>query len=265
MHPRYLLEREVGRGGMATIYMARDHDTGASVAVKVMHPQLVETIGTDRFLREVDIAATLLHPRIVPLLASGGAGQLLYYIMPLVEGESLFLRLEQERRLPIGDVIQMARDVAEALEFAHQRGVLHRDIKPENIMLTGGRAVVVDFGLARAIGEVNYRRLTETGIIVGTVFYMSPEQLREDHNLDQRIDIYALGCVVYEALTGEPPFVGRSLSEIVMRILKTPVPLAGRLREDVPPSLEQAVARAMAKTASARFNSAREFAAALAE
>jgi serine/threonine protein kinase len=263
LQPRYMLEREVGRGGMATVYRALDTATGDTVAVKVMHAHLVETIGIERFLREVEIAGALRHPRIVPLLASGATGDVLYYVMPFVHGESLGARLDRERRLPLDQALWVAADVAEALDFAHRNGVLHRDVKPENVMLTGERAVVLDFGLARAIGEANYRRLTETGIIVGTAFYMSPEQLREDRDLDQRADLYALGCLVYEMLSGEPPYTGRSIAEIVGRILKAPIPSVARLREDVPAVVDHAIQRALSKRATDRFATAAEFAASL--
>jgi serine/threonine-protein kinase len=260
---RYSLEREIGRGGMATIYLARDLRDGRSVAIKVMHPNLVKTIGTDRFLREIEIAATLSHPRIVSLYESGETGGVLYYAMPYVEGESLFACLAREYQLPLADALQIAQDVAEALGYAHEHGVLHRDVKPENILLNGGRAVVADFGLARAIGAANYRRLTETGVIVGTVFYMSPEQLREDFDLDQRTDIYSLGCLLYEMLTGIPPYPGTSINQLITRILKAPIPSARRARAEVPEAVDQAITRALSKTASGRFATAGEFAAAL--
>lgn len=261
---RYAVEREIGRGGMATVYLARDLREDRQVAVKVMHQGLVATVGADRFLREIELAASLSHPRIVPLTDSGSAGRLLYYVMPYVEGETLYERLERERTLPLDQALQIARDVASALSYAHGRGVLHRDVKPENIMVSGNSAMMVDFGLARAIGAANYRRLTETGIIVGTVFYMSPEQIREDRDLDQRTDIYSLGCILYEMLTGAPPFTGRSLSDIVTRILRSPVPSARSVRPEIPTAVDDAVRRALAKVADQRFATAEDFAAALA-
>ena len=260
---RYAFEHEVGRGGMATVYRALDTRDGRTVAVKVMHPGLVATVGADRFLREIEVAASLAHPNIVPLTDSGGAGRLLYYVMPFVEGETLFQRLERERRLPLNDALAIARDVAAALAYAHGRGVLHRDVKPENVLLGAGGAMVLDFGLARAIGAADYRRLTETGIIVGTVFYLSPEQIREDRDLDQRTDVYSLGCVLYEMLTGGPPFSGRSLSEIITRVLRSPVPSARTVRPDIPAAIDEALGRALAKAAGQRFPTADAFAAAL--
>jgi serine/threonine-protein kinase len=228
-----------------------------------MHPALVADLGAERFLREMGIAASLAHPLIVPLSESGSAGGVPYYIMPYVEGESLYARLQRERRLPLEEALQITHDVASALGYAHGRRVLHRDVKPENILLAGGRALVADFGLARAIGAADYRKLTETGVIVGTVYYMSPEQLREDRDLDQRADIYSLGCILYEMLTGGPPFTGRSLTEVATRILRAPVPSVSRARAGVPAAVDAALARALAKSAAGRFATMQEFAAAL--
>jgi serine/threonine-protein kinase len=259
---RYVLERELGRGGMATVYLARDLREERPVAIKAMHRNLVTALGTERFHREMGIAAALSHPLIVPLYDSGDAGGVLYYVMPYVEGESLFQRQERERRLPVADALGIALDVADALGYAHGRGVLHRDVKPENILLTGGRAVLADFGLARAIGAADYRKLTETGVVLGTVYYMSPEQLGGNRDLDQRADIYSLGCILYEMLTGEPPYTG-SLEQVVSRIVRAPIPSAQRLSSSVPTAVDQAIGRAIAKSAAERFSSMEEFAAAL--
>jgi serine/threonine protein kinase len=259
---RYVLERELGRGGMATVYLARDLREERPVAIKAMHRNLVTALGTERFHREMGIAAALSHPLIVPLYDSGDAGGVLYYVMPYVEGESLFQRQERERRLPVADALGIALDVADALGYAHGRGVLHRDVKPENILLTGGRAVLADFGLARAIGAADYRKLTETGVVLGTVYYMSPEQLGGNRDLDQRADIYSLGCILYEMLTGEPPYTG-SLEQVVSRIVRAPIPSAQRLSSAVPTAVDQAIGRAIAKSAAERFSSMEEFAAAL--
>jgi serine/threonine protein kinase len=260
---RYALEHELGRGGMATVYLARGVPGRRAVAIKVMHPGLIADIGAERFLREMEIAASLTHPLIVPLSESGDAGGIPYYIMPYVEGESLYARLQRERRLPLEDALRITHDVAAALGYAHGRRVLHRDVKPENILLAGGRALVADFGLARAIGAADYRRLTATGVIVGTAYYMSPEQLREDRDLDQRADIYSLGCILFEMLTGGPPFTGRSLTEVATRILRAPVPSVSLVRTEVPAAIDAALARALAKSAAGRFGTMQEFAAAL--
>jgi serine/threonine protein kinase len=260
--PRYSLERELGRGGMATVYLARDVSDGRPVAVKAMHRGLVTALGTERFSREMGITAALSHPLILPLYDSGNAGGVLYYVMPYVEGESLYQRLERERRLSVDDALRITHDVADALGYAHDRGVVHRDVKPENILLAGGRALVADFGLARAIGAADYRKLTETGVVLGTIYYMSPEQLGGQRDLDQRADIYSLGCMLYEMLTGEPPYTG-SFHQVVGGIVSAPVPSVQRLRAAVPSAVDQAIGRAMAKSAGGRFATMQEFEAAL--
>jgi serine/threonine protein kinase len=260
---RYKVEREIGRGGMATVYLARDLRHDRAVAIKVMHRGLAASLGSARFLREIEIAASLSHPRIVPLYDSGEAGGVLYYVMPYVEGESLYERLERERQLPFDDALRISLDVADALGYAHGRSVLHRDVKPENILLAAGHALVADFGLARAIGAADRRKLTETGVMLGTIFYMSPEQLRADRDLDQRADIYSLACITYEMLTGEPPYSGRSLEDVIGRIIRAPVPSARRLRPDVPAAVDQAIGKALAKSVDERFSSMEELAAAL--
>lgn len=262
LRSRYTLERELGSGGMATVYLGRDVQQQQPVAIKAMHPRVAEALGAERFLREIEIARAMAHPLIVPLYESGNAAGVLYYTMSYVEGESLFERLQRERRLPLEDALQITHDVASALGYAHARGVLHRDVKPENILLAGGRALVADFGLARAIGG-EYTRLTKTGVIVGTVFYMSPEQLREEHDLDQRADIYSLGCILYEMLSGAPPYAGTSLKDIVTRILRAPVPSVRQLQPSVPPEVDQAISRALAKSPAERFATMEEFSAAL--
>jgi serine/threonine-protein kinase len=262
LRDRYSLERELARGGMATVYLARDLHQAKPVAIKAMHPSVAAALGAERFVREIEIARTMEHPLIVPLQDCGNADGVLYYIMPYVEGESLYDRLQRERRLSFEDALRITQDVASALGYAHGLGVLHRDVKPENILLAGGRALVADFGLARAIGS-DYTRLTVTGVIMGTVYYMSPEQLREDRDLDQRADIYSLGCVLYEMLTGGPPYTGPSLKELVTRILRAPVPSVQRIQSDVPSGVDQAISRALAKAAAERFATMEEFQAAL--
>jgi serine/threonine-protein kinase len=249
---RYVLERELGRGGMGAVYQARAEGHPYPVAIKVMHPDLADALDAKRFLREMAVVGSLTHPQIVPLLDAGAAGTLLYYVMPVVEGESLYERLERERRLPLADALDIARDVAAALGYAHGQGVLHRDVKPENILLSGGRALVGDFGLARAIGAAESSRLTATGIVVGTVYYMSPEQLREEE-LDQRTDIYSLGCVLFEMLSGGPPYTGRTLTDVAVRILRGPIPSIVPLRPELPPWVDEALGRALAKARDDRF------------
>ena len=259
----YRIERELAQGGMATVYLASDLARGKPVAVKVMRPKVATVIGAARFLREIRIARSLHHPLIVPVSDSGNVGEILYYVMPYVEGETLYERLQRERRLPLADALHLTREVASALGYAHARGILHRDVKPENLLLADGHAMVADFGLARAVGA-DSRTLTETGVVVGTVYYMSPEQLREDRDIDQRTDIYSLGCILFEMLTGGPPYTGPSLKEVVTRILRAPIPSARRLNPDVPEVVDQAIARALAKSAADRFATMEELVAALA-
>jgi eukaryotic-like serine/threonine-protein kinase len=260
---RYEIDREIGHGGMATVYLAQDVRDQRQVAIKVMHPRVANALNAQRFLREIAIAGSMGHPLIVPLHDSGAVDDVLFYVMPYVEGETLGQRLARVRRLPLADALAVAHDVADALGHAHAQGILHRDVKPENILLAAGRALVADFGLARAIGAANYQKLTDTGVLVGTVYYMSPEQVRDDRDLDQRTDIYALGCILYEMLTGEPPYTGRGLTEVAARILQGPIPSARHLVREVPPALDAAIGRALAKRAEERFGSMAEFAAAL--
>jgi serine/threonine-protein kinase len=260
---RYEIERELGHGGMATVYLARDVRNEDAVAIKVMHPRVANALNAQRFLREIAIAGSMAHPLIVPLRDSGAAGEVLYYVMPYVEGETLAQRLNRVRRLALAEALAIAHDLADALGYAHRQGILHRDVKPENVLLAEGRALVADFGLARAIGSANYQKLTDTGVLVGTVYYMSPEQIRDDRDLDQRTDVYGLGCILYEMLTGEPPYSGRGLTEVAARILQAPVPSARRLVPELPPGVDAAMGRALAKRAVDRFGSMAEFAAAL--
>ena len=258
----YALDRELGRGGMATVYLARDLRDGRQVALKALH-HVCSPAAAERFRREMTIAASLSHPRIVPLLDSGACAGLLYYVMPFIDGESLFARLERERRLTVADALAITADVADAVGYAHGRGFLHRDLKPENILLADGHALVTDFGLAVAMESTEHTRLTETGAVVGTIYYMSPEQLREDRNLDQRTDVYSLGCVLYEMLTGGPPFTGKSTTDLVTRILRAPPPSVRQVSPDVPASMDAAMMRALAKTPAERFESMAAFDAAL--
>jgi serine/threonine-protein kinase len=260
---RYRIERELGRGGMATLYLANDLTHRRKVAIKVLRPELAATLGAERFQREIEIAAGLTHPHILPIHDSGQVDGLLYFVMPYVEGESLRGRLDREGELPVGDAVRIARQVADALAYAHAHGVIHRDIKPENILLEGRHAVLADFGIARAIGAVGAERLTKTGFAVGTPAYMSPEQGTGGERVDARADIYALGCVLYEMLAGRAPLTGRTAqATLARRLTETPPPLQHQ-RETVPPELERAVARALARTPADRFPSADQLARAL--
>jgi serine/threonine-protein kinase len=259
---RYIVERELGRGGMATVYLAHDLKHDREVAIKVLRPELAATLGAERFVREIEIAAKLTHPHILPLYDSGEADGFLYYVMPYVEGESLRDRLHRERQLPLEDAIRIAREVASALSNAHSLGVIHRDIKPENILLSAGEAVVADFGIARAVTAAGGEQLTETGMAVGTPAYMSPEQATAGE-MDGRSDIYSLGCVLYEMLGGEPPYTGATPKAVLARKLTDPVPSLRALRETVQAGLEQAAQKALAKAPADRFQTAGAFADAL--
>jgi serine/threonine-protein kinase len=256
---RYVIERELGRGGMATVYLARDLRHGRAVAVKVLRPELAHAIGPERFIREIEIAARLSHPNILPLYESGEADGLLYYVMPYVEGATLRDHLNRERNLPLDEAMWIAKNVADALMYAHGHGVIHRDIKPENVLLTGGQFVVADFGIARAIDAAGATRLTETGLAVGTPAYMSPEQASGEHTPDGRSDIYSLGCLVYEMLAGQPPFTGPSPQAVMARHAIDPVPRLRTLRPAIPEGVERAVEKALAKVPADRFATAEQF------
>ena len=214
---RYRIERELGRGGMARVYLADDLKHGRKVAIKAMHPELAAAIGHDRFLLEIEIAARLTHPHILPLYDSGVAGGQLYYVIPYIEGESLRARIDREKQLPIDDALRLTREIASALGYAHHQGVVHRDIKPENILLADGIALVADFGIARAVSANGAGKLTTSGTMVGTPVYMSPEQAAGSADVDGRSDLYSLGCVLYEMLAGEPPFTGPSAMVVQSR------------------------------------------------
>jgi TolB-like protein/Flp pilus assembly protein TadD/tRNA A-37 threonylcarbamoyl transferase component Bud32 len=262
---RYTFDREIGRGGMATVYRAEDVKHHRPVAIKVLHPYLAMNLGSERFLREIQIAAQLQHPHIVPLYDSGQAGDLLYYVMPFVEGESLRQRLEREPRLSLEEVLHLARSIAAALDYAHRQGVVHRDIKPENVMLHEGEAMVTDFGIAKAVSVAAADNLTQTGTAVGTPAYMSPEQAGGAVELDGRSDVYSLGCVVYEMLTGRTPFAGPTAQAIIAQLFtEPPAPLRTvRPADRTPEWTEQAVIKALAKDPAARFTTAAQFAQAL--
>src|SRR5436309_2024154 len=260
---RYAIEHELGRGGMATVYLAQDLKHRRLVAIKVLKPELAAALGPERFLREIETAARLNHPHILPLHDSGEADSFLYYVMPYVEGESLRERLTREGQLPLDDALRIAREVASALSHAHSHDIVHRDIKPENILVSGGEAVVTDFGIARAITAAAGDTLTGTGIAIGTPGYMSPEQTTGGARLDGRSDIYSLACVLYEMLAGDPPYVASSSEAILARQSMDPVPRLRTVRETVPAAVEQVIGQALSKVPADRFATAAAFAEAL--
>ena len=261
---RYRIERELGQGGMATVYLAQDLKHDRKVAIKVLRPELAAIIGAERFLREIKTIATLQHPHILGLIDSGEVQGTAYYVMPFVEGESLRDRLTRERQLPIPDAVRLATEVASALDYAHRHGVIHRDIKPENVLLHDGHALVADFGIALAISSAGGSRMTETGMSLGTPYYMSPEQAMGEREITARSDVYALGCVTYEMLTGEPPFTGPSAQAIVARVVTEAPRRLTAQRHTIPESVEAAVLTSLEKLPADRFASAAEFATALA-
>jgi eukaryotic-like serine/threonine-protein kinase len=260
---RYAIERELGAGGMATVYLAHDLRHDRKVAVKVLRPELAAVIGAERFLSEIKTTANLQHPHILPLFDSGAADSFLFYVMPFIEGESLRERLTREKQLPITDAVRIATEIAGALDYAHRHNVIHRDIKPENILLHDGRALVADFGIALAASKAGGSRMTETGMSLGTPTYMSPEQAMGEREITAKSDVYALGCVTYEMLLGEPPFTGPTAQSIVAKVMtEEPRPLTLQ-RKTIPPHVEAAVLQALEKLPADRFATAAEFAAAL--
>jgi len=260
---RYGIERELGTGGMAVVYLAQDERHDRHVALKVLRPELSSEIGSERFLREIKIAAGLTHPHILPLYDSGEVDGLLFYVMPNMEGQSLRERLTRERQLPLEEALRITQEVASALDYAHRHGVVHRDIKPENILLHEGAALVADFGIGKAVSGAG-GPITQTGIALGTPAYMSPEQATADHDIDGRSDLYSLGCVLYEMLVGEPPFTGPTAQAIITRRFMAPVPQIRATRE-VPEALDTVVTKSLARTPVDRYRTTAEFAAALRE
>ncbi len=256
---RYTIERELGSGGMATVFLARDIKHKRQVAVKILKPELTVSLGAERFLREIETTANLRHPHIVPLYDSGEVRGALYYVMPFVEGESLRERLKREGQLPLDDAIRIAREVAGALSYAHARGIVHRDIKPENILLESGHAVVTDFGIARAVREAGTESLTGAGISLGTPAYMSPEQAAGEREVDGRSDLYSLGCVLYEMLSGQPPFTGPTAPSIIKQHMVTEARPISNLRPAVPAPVSAALERALAKNPGDRFSVVSQF------
>jgi TolB-like protein len=255
----YVVDRELGRGGMALVFLARDIKHERFVALKTLRPEIAMALGRERFLREIKLAARLQHPNILPVYDSGAAGGTLFYVMPFVEGESLRDRLEREPQLPLDDALQITREVADALSYAHSHDVVHRDIKPENIMLSGGHAIVTDFGIARAVDAAGGDKLTETGLAIGTPAYMPPEQSAGTGKVDRRSDIYSLACVLYETLAGQPPFTGPTAHAIMARHSLDAVPRLKVVREAIPDDVESVIERALEKVPADRYQTAAQF------
>jgi serine/threonine-protein kinase len=262
---RYRIERELGQGGMATVYLADDLRHERKVAFKVLKPELAAVVGAERFLAEIKTTANLQHPHILPLFDSGTADSFLFYVMPFVEGETLQDRLQREKQLPIGEAVRIATDVADALDAAHEQGVIHRDIKPANILLSRGRPLVADFGIALAVTTAGGGRLTETGLSMGTPYYMSPEQASADRDPSAASDVYSLGCVLYEMLVGDPPFTGGSAQAVLAKILTGDVPTPTAARPSIPPNVDATIRKALERLPADRFPSAKEFGRALAD
>ena len=260
---RYVIEREIGAGGMAVVYLARDKKLDREVALKVLRPELGAVLGSERFLTEIKISARLDHPHILTLIDSGEADGLLYYVLPFVRGESLRAKLDRERQLGIEEALTITKQVASALDYAHRQGLVHRDIKPENILIQEGEAMLTDFGIALAVKEAGGNRLTQTGLSLGTPQYMSPEQATGDRGIDARSDVYSLASVLYEMLAGEPPVTGASAQSMIAKLMTEKPTHLRVLRDTVPPSIDEAVSRALAKTPADRFASAGEFSRAL--
>ena len=256
---RYRLEHQIGRGGMAVVYLAHDLRHDRPVALKVLRPELAATLGPERFLREIRLTARLDHPHILPVLDSGEDRGVLWYTMPFVRGETLRDLVRRDLQLPLDVALELAHQIAGALDHAHREGVVHRDLKPENILLSEGQARVADFGVARALDAAGGERITETGLVLGTPAYMSPEQAAGDSALDGRTDQYSLGCVLYEMLAGEPPFMGPTAQAVIARRMTGEIPAVRRLRPAVPPAVEQVLSRALAPTPGNRFPSVGEF------
>ncbi len=250
---RYRIERELGQGGMATVYLAQDLKHDRHVAIKVLRPELAAAIGAERFLAEIRTTANLQHPNLLPLFDSGSADGLLYYVMPYIEGETLRARIERERQLPVEETLRLLGLLAAALDYAHGRGVIHRDLKPENILLQSGQPVIADFGIALAVAQAGGTRITESGLSLGTPHYMSPEQAAGDRALDARSDQYALGAVAYEMLTGEPPHTGATAQAIIARLMTESPRSIRSIRPAVPPAMDAAILRALAKAPADRF------------
>ncbi len=263
LEDRYKIERELGRGGMATVYLAEDFRHGRDVAIKVLHPDLASALGNDRFLREIRLAARLNHPNILPLFDSGEASGFLYYVMPYIDGESLRDRLNRDKQIPLDESLGIARAVAGALDYAHRNRIVHRDIKPENIMMHEGQPMVMDFGIGKALTAAGPDTLTQVGMVVGTPAYVSPEQAAGEVDIDGRSDQYSLGCVLYEMLSGERPWTGPTAQSVLHKRFSEPPPVLSRLMKDLPEDIDLAITKSLAQDPAARFTDSSEFARAL--
>ena len=259
----YGLERELGAGGMAMVYLAADLKHDRKVAIKVLKPELAAVLGAERFVQEIKTTAALSHPHILPLFDSGEAGGFLYYVMPYLQGETIREKLNRETQFGIEEAVKITTAVADALDYAHRNGVIHRDIKPENILLHDGRPMVMDFGIALAVSAAAGGRMTETGLSLGTPHYMSPEQATAEKQITARSDVYSLASVLYEMLAGEPPHMGNSAQQIIMKIIAERAASVTTLRKSVPPNVAAALAKALEKLPADRFGTARQFAEAL--
>ena len=260
----YRIERELGAGGMATVYLAEDLKHDRRVAIKVLKPELAAVLGAERFIVEIKTTAAMSHPHILPLFDSGEADGFLYYVMPYIEGETIREKLTRETQFGIEEAVRITREIADALDYAHRRGIIHRDIKPENILLHDGRAMVMDFGIALAVSAAAGGRMTETGLSLGTPHYMSPEQATAEKEITPRSDVYSLASVLYEMLAGEPPHSGGSAQAIIMKIIAEPAQLVTQLRKSVPTNVAAALDMALQKVPADRFASAAKFSEALA-
>src|SRR5678809_932156 len=260
---RYRIERELGAGGMATVYLAHDLKHERQVAIKTLKPELAAVLGAERFIVEIKTTAALQHPHILPLFDSGEADGFLYYVMPYIQGETIREKVNRETQFGVDEAVRIAREIADALDYAHRHGVIHRDIKPENILLHDGRAMVMDFGIALAVSAAAGGRMTETGLSLGTPHYMSPEQATAEKEISARSDIYSLASVLYEMLTGNPPHTGASAQQIIAKIVTEPAQPVTSLRRSVPPNVAAAVAKALERLPADRFGSAAKFAEAL--
>src|SRR5687768_6615396 len=263
LQDRYTIEREIGRGGMATVYLARDIRHNRPVALKVLNPELGAVLGVERFLAEIEVTANLQHPNLLPLFDSGEANGLLFYVMPFVQGESLRARLEREKQLPVDEAVRIAAAIAGALDYAHRHKVIHRDLKPENILMQEGQPLIADFGIALAVSNAGGARITQTGLSLGTPQYMSPEQATGDRVVDGRTDIYSLGAMLYEMLVGDPPHSASTSQAIIAKVLTERPASARASRPSVPPHVDAAISRALEKLAADRFSTAKELAEAI--